>query len=214
MGVVKNRIEAVLLTGGSSQIPSFKDKITHAFEELGAKNAIYDHSPLTAVARGAALYGTRDVIDRHLGMAYALKFALKGSVGGTRPFAHEIVFEKGESLPFEKTFTINPAATLGGQKEMFLEFFEIPENLIARRWVSESNMEFIKQVLRHTDQEVALAGLKVVTLDVAGHTGQDSVDAEDGDTQVRVVFCVDEGGNLTVRYGKQNRVIETGIRLQ
>jgi molecular chaperone DnaK (HSP70) len=96
VGVKKDRIEAVLLTGGSSQIPSFKDKIAYIFPDLRNKNLIYDHSPLTAVGLGAALYGTRDVTDRHLGMAYALKYS---SADKDAPHSYSIVLEKGEILP-------------------------------------------------------------------------------------------------------------------
>ena len=74
VGLKKESIQAVLLTGGSSQIPSFKDKISHLFPELRARNQVYDHSPLTAVALGAALYGTRDITDRHIAVAYAMKY--------------------------------------------------------------------------------------------------------------------------------------------
>ncbi len=208
MGVSQEMIEAVLLTGGSSQIPSFKDKIAHTFPELRAKNTIYDHSPLTAVARGASLYGTKDVIDRHLGMAYALKFSL--AAGGNRSLSYEIVFEKGEPLPFEKTFSIAPALTLGAQDVLYLEFFTVPEGLVTRRWVSDAGMEYIKQVLKHSEVEIALDSLKVVPLEFKNTLKKSE--------KVEVVFCVDEAGNLTLRYGAEGTEggtqVNTDVRLQ
>ena len=72
IGVAREKIEAVIITGGSSQIPSFKEKIASIFPELSAENKIYDHSPLSAVVTGAAYYGTREITDRHLTVAYAV----------------------------------------------------------------------------------------------------------------------------------------------
>jgi len=199
LGITKEILDAVLLTGGSSQIPSFKEKISHLFPELAGRNAIYDHSPLTAVAMGAALYGTRGVIDRHLGMAYALRFATRDK---EKHHYYEVVLEKGDSLPFEKTFRLKPGRTLGAQKEVFLELFEVPENLVTRRWVKEADMEFIKQVLKSKDEAVELKGFKIVTLPL-----------EDGDA-LDATLCVDEAGNLRIRYGRERKELDAGIRLQ
>jgi len=213
VGVSKDMIEAVLLTGGSSQIPSFKDKIAHFFPELSAGNAIYDHSPLTAVARGAALYGTSDVVDRHLGMAYAMRFSSQGpSKSGARHYSYEVVFEKGDSLPFNKTFSVMPARTLGEQTSIHIELFEVPEGLITRRWVKEGNVEFIKQVLRQAYDEISLEGFKTITLPFD----------EPIEEEVFVTFCVAESGALKVRYGLGGsdgdagtvREVDAGLRLQ
>ncbi len=201
VGVTGEMIDAVLLTGGSSQIPSFRDKIAHTFPELGDRNAIYDHSPLTAVARGAVMYGTSDVIDRHLGMAYAVRFSTKGK---ERPHSYEIILEKGESLPIEKTFSIKPARTLGAQREMYLEIFEVPENLVTRRWVRESGMEFIKQVIKHSYDEVELHGFKAVTLSFDEPVEED----------IEVTFCVDASGAVRIRYGRDGKEVPTELRLQ
>lgn len=201
VGIGKNRIEAVLLTGGSSQIPSFKDKIGHIFPDLRSKNEIYDHSPLSAVGRGAALYGTKDVVDRHLGMAYALRYALEGEKEAHHSYG--IVLEKGESLPLEKTYLVSPARKLGEQKEIYIELFEVPESLITRRWVVEGGREFIKQELQHT-KDIALASMQTVTLDFDG----------DIDTDVEVTFIIDESGHLSIKYGVAGKTIATGLRLQ
>ncbi|MCK5235388.1 MAG: Hsp70 family protein, partial [Deltaproteobacteria bacterium] len=124
VGVTKDSLDAVILTGGSSQISSFKEKVGHTFPMLRDKNLIYDHSPLSAVARGGALYGTSDITDRHLGMPYAIKFSSRGS---ETPYSYDVLLESGDRLPFKKTFSMNPAKTLGTQREMFIELFEVPE---------------------------------------------------------------------------------------
>lgn len=200
VGVSKAMIEDVLITGGSSQIPSFKEKIGHAFSDLRERNAIYDHSPLSAVARGAALYTTRDVIDRHLGMAYAIRYTTKDKEA---PQAYEIVLEKGEALPFEKTFRITPARALGPQTEIYLELVEVPETLITRRWVTEAGVEYLRQALKQSNDTV-LKGLKIVTL-----TFDTALDED-----VMVTFSLAETGNFKVIYGNNNKELETGLRLQ
>lgn len=200
VGVRKEAIEAILLTGGSSQIPSFKDKIGDIFPRLRAGNLIYDHSPLTAVGMGAAFYGTRDVTDRHLAIAYALRYA-PHEKDVTHSFC--IVLEKGEQLPLEKTFRVRPARKLGLQKEITVELFEIPERLLARRWVVEDGIEYLKQELKETAGEV-LPGLKPFTLAFE----------EAAPDEVLVTFCVSASGEVALRYGPQLKTVETGLKLQ
>lgn len=200
VGLKKDRIEAILLTGGSSQIPSFKEKIGHIFPELRIKNQIYDHSPLTAVGLGAAFYGTRDITDRHLAVAYAVRYSPPGK---DVTHSYSIVLEKGEQLPLEKSFRFTPARKLGVQKEMTLELFEVPESLLTRRWVSEGGIEFLKQEMKEA-ADLSLSGLKPVTLAMPDENAVD----------VAVTFCVDEKGYLGVKYGPDGKRVDTGLRLQ
>jgi len=200
VGLGKKNIEAVLLTGGSSQIPSFKDKVGYIFPELREGNFIYDHSPLSAVGRGAALYGTKDVYDRHLGMAYALKYTLEGKES---THTYTIVLEKGETLPFSRTFRLEPAEKLGPQSEIYIELFAVPESQIVRRWVREDGLEFIKQEIQQSVGR-AFEPLKTVTL-----TFDEPLS---GPVEVR--FDVDESGNLSVVYGPGRRSLAAGVRLQ
>lgn len=200
VGVTKAMIEDVLMTGGSSQIPSFKEKMGHAFPELQQRNAIYDYSPLSAVARGAAMYAARDVIDRHLGLAYAIRYALKDKES---PYSYDVILEKGESLPFEKTFTLTPARALGPQNEIYIELAEVPETLITRRWVTEAGVDYLRQALKQT-RDVALKNLKIAVLSFDNPIDED----------VTVTFLVDEAGDLKLIYGAECTEIDTGLRLQ
>ena len=200
VGVKKEKIEAVLLTGGSSQIPSFKEKIEALFPILYKQNCIYNHSPFTAVATGAALYATRKISDKHLRLAYAIRYKTKDK---DVTFAYEILFEKGESYPFEKTFRVIPAKTLGEQSQIYLELFEVSDRYIVRRWEKEGDMEFIKQVIKPAD-DMVLKDLRIITL----HYDEPVED----DTPI--TFCVDETGQLKIRYGKHNKEVETLVRLQ
>jgi len=200
VGTRKDSIGAVILTGGSSQIPSFKDKVCDIFPRLRADNLVFDHSPLTAVAEGAALYGTRDVVDRHLAMAYAVRYATGSE---ENPFSYSIVMEKGECLPVSKTFSVKPAGLLGGQREILLEIFEVPDVLVVRRWVSEEGIEVLKQTISDT-RELFLNGLKSIKLPLP----------PSGLEKIRISLLVDEKGNLTIKAGDDDKAIPTGVRLQ
>jgi len=200
VGVKKDTVEAVLLTGGSSQIPSFKDKIAYIFPDLRGRNLVYDHSPLTAVCLGAALYGSRDVTDRHLGMAYALKYS---TTDKDVQHSYTIVLEKGEALPLEKTFSIRPARKLNVQKEMSFEIFEVPESHLTRKWVMEGGIEFIKQEVA-SPSTALLNALKTITVNFG----------EPVDGPVEVTFMVAGNGELSVKYGADNAVVGTGLILQ
>ncbi len=200
VGIKKEKIEAILLTGGSSQIPSFKEKISSLFPSLQENNSIYNHSPFSAVAMGAAMYPTRNIRDRHLGLAYAIKYLTEDK---DAPPAYEIIFEKGEAYPFEKTFSISPARTIGEQQEMFLELFEVPEKHITRKWERQGGVEFIKQAMK-PEENMVLKELSIITLQVD----------EDMAEQINVTFSVTDSGLIKIKYGKNNRNIDTGIRLQ
>ena len=200
VGIKKERLEAVLLTGGSSLIPSFKEKIASLFPALHNRNSIYNHSPFSAVAMGAALYATRSISDKHLGLAYAIRYKTGDE---DIPFAYDIIFEKGEAYPLEKTFKLHPSKSLGEQKEIFIELFEVPERYIVRRWEKEGGIEFIKQVMKSADN-IVLKDLSIITLYFEEPIEED----------VHVTFCVSDSGQIKIKYGKDNKEIETGIRLQ
>ncbi|MBI5345437.1 MAG: Hsp70 family protein, partial [Deltaproteobacteria bacterium] len=185
VGLRKDQIEAVLLTGGSSQIPSFREKVGDFFPDLRKENLIYDHSPLSAVCMGAALYGTKDVIDRHLCMSYAVRYATKEK---DSPYSFTIVLEKGEPLPFEKTFRAAPARKHGPQTSISLELFEVPDSLVARRWVREGGIEFLKQELAET-RGADLRALKTVTIPFKEPVIED----------IDVTFRINETNHLFVR---------------
>lgn len=198
VGIKKEAIEAVLLTGGSSQIPSFKDKVCSTFPLLRDSNMIFDHSPLSAVSHGAALYGTRDITDRHLGMAYAIRYAAKNIEPA---YSYSIVLEKGELLPLEKTFRLAPAMKLGTQTKVYLELFEVPDSLVSRVWVIEEGIEYLKQEFKQAG-ESSLNPLKTVTL-----TFREPLKDE-----FHATFSVDGNGHLSVKYGQEE--VDAGVRLQ
>ncbi|MCK5236429.1 MAG: hypothetical protein KAR06_05515, partial [Deltaproteobacteria bacterium] len=61
----------------------------------------------------------------------------------------------------------------------------------------------IKQIIK-SPSEVELSPLKIITLNFD----------EDIEDAVEVTFSVDEGGQLSLSYGKDNKTIDPEIRLQ
>ncbi|MCK4738338.1 MAG: Hsp70 family protein, partial [Deltaproteobacteria bacterium] len=204
LGITPEMIEAVVLTGGSSLIPSFKDKLGDLFPELLARNEIYDHSPFSAVAGGASVYGTSLVTDRHLGVACALRYTARNAGA---PFSYEIVLEKGDHLPIKKSYLLRPAKTLGTQDELSIELFEIPESFVTRRWVLESGMEFIKQILKPLKDRPDFRAFKSTRIKI------NDKDLDD-DGRFPITFSVDLSGKLKLVCGEDNTEIETGLHLQ
>ena len=100
---------------------------------------------------------------------------------------------------------MRPAATLGPQDELYLELFEVPETFLVRRWVSEADMEFIKQTVKTPlPEDVVFKGFKIITLPLGKITDED----------VLITFKLDETGNLRIKYGQEGKEVETGLRLQ
>ena len=149
---------------------------------------------------GASLYGTRNIIDRHLGLAYAIRYTTKDK---ENPYAYEIIFEKGEAFPFEKAFKITPARALGEQREIYIELFEAPESYIVRRWEKKGEAEIIKQALKQV-KGIGLKGFGIITLSFE----------EPLKDEINITFFVNDSGYLLLRYGKEHKEIKTDIRLQ
>ena len=64
-------------------------------------------------------------------------------------------------------------------------------------------MEFIKQVIKPAD-DMVLKDLRIITLYYDEPVEDDT----------SITFCVDETGQLRIRYGKHNKEVETEVRLQ
>jgi molecular chaperone DnaK len=116
-GIEKDHIKAVLLTGGSSLIPSVKKTLTRQFG-----NRVHYHRPLdSAVMGGAAFAGGVDFYD-HIHHDYALQYynTQKGD------YDYEILVNAGTSYPTDghvKELTIK--AAFDNQTSLGINIFEI-----------------------------------------------------------------------------------------
>jgi molecular chaperone DnaK len=116
-GIEKDHIKAVLLTGGSSLIPSVKKMVTRMFG-----NRVHYHRPLDSTVLGAAAFaGGVDFYD-HIHHDYALRYynAQKGD------YEYEILVQSGTSYPSKgpvKELTIK--AAFDKQPSLGLDIYEI-----------------------------------------------------------------------------------------
>ncbi|MBI3354780.1 MAG: hypothetical protein HY034_07840 [Nitrospirae bacterium] len=73
-----------------------------------------------------------------------------------------------------------------------------------RRWErNETGMEFIRQTIKHTDN-ISFKGLRIINLPFDGPLEKEAY----------ITFSVNNSGYLNVKYGENNKEIETNIRLQ
>jgi len=116
-GITKDHIKAVLLTGGSSLIPSVKKTLTRIFG-----NKVFYHHPLDSVVLGGAAFaGGIDFYD-HIQHNYALRHYNhnKGD------YEYEVLVKAGTSYPTEgkiKELTIK--AAFDNQSSLGLDIYEV-----------------------------------------------------------------------------------------
>ena len=116
-GIGKDLIKAVLLTGGSSLIPSVKKTITRIFG-----NKVFYHQPLDSAVLGAAAFaGGVDFYD-HIHHDYALRYYNAQK----KDYDYEILVEAGTSYPTKvpvKELTIK--AAFDNQASLGLDIYEV-----------------------------------------------------------------------------------------
>lgn len=116
-GILKEHIKAVLLTGGSSLIPSVKKMLTRQFG-----NIVHYHRPLDATVIGAAAFaGGVDFYD-HIHHDYALRYYNAEK----KDYDFEIIVEAGTTYPSKgsvKELTIK--AAFDNQSALGIDVYEI-----------------------------------------------------------------------------------------
>lgn len=128
-GIEKQHIKAVLLTGGTSLIPSVKKTMTRIFG-----NRVYYHNPLdSAVLGGAAFAGGVDFYD-HIHHDYALRhYNLQ-----KKEYEFEIIVPAGTSYPTKepvKELTIK--AAFENQASLGIDIYEVN-----RKHISNENVAY------------------------------------------------------------------------
>jgi len=115
-GIRKRDISQVLLVGGSSQIPAFKEII-----EMNFPDKIRGNDPFGAVVRGAANYLNDKIVEDFLHHYYALQYLNQES----NTFDYEIVVPEGTQFPAYNVKRIMIALPFSGQTKAALKVFEI-----------------------------------------------------------------------------------------
>lgn len=123
-GFAEDNIQAVLLVGGSSQIPCVQQTIQRKF----GRDRVHCHRPMDAVARGAAAFvGGVDLYD-HIQHDYAIRCVdpKKGA------YDYRIVVKRGTAYPSNGPVAQwKVKASYAGQQSMGLAIFELGE--VSRR---------------------------------------------------------------------------------
>ena len=117
-GYTEDQIKAVLLVGGSSQIPSVQRSLKRIF----GKERVLLHRPLDAVARGAAAFVAGVNFYDHIQHDYAIRY--RNSQTGE--FDYRTLVKRGTSYPSETAIaTLTIKASHDEQNQLGLALFEL-----------------------------------------------------------------------------------------
>jgi molecular chaperone DnaK len=115
-------IQAVLMVGGSSQIPS----VQHAFDQLFGKDRVMYNRPLDAVACGAAAFVAGVDFYDHIQHDYAIRFVdtQKGQ------YDYKTIVSRGTAYPTaDPIIRLTIKASHQGQQQLGIAIFELSEQL-------------------------------------------------------------------------------------
>jgi molecular chaperone DnaK len=113
-------IQAALMVGGSSQIPS----IQRALRQIFGKERVMSNRPLDAVARGTAAFIAGVDFYDHIQHDYAIRFidSQKGQVG------YKVIVQRGTAYPSQEPVNrLVIKASHEGQQQLGLAIFEMSE---------------------------------------------------------------------------------------
>jgi len=119
-GYDQDHIKAVLMVGGSSQIPSIQKTVKRMF----GKERVMLHRPLDAVARGAAAFVAGVDFYDHIQHDYAIRHVSRGKAG----YEFRALVQRGTPYPTETpldSFLVK--ATHEGQTHLGIAIFEVGE---------------------------------------------------------------------------------------
>lgn len=119
-GYNEDQIQAVLLVGGSSQIPAVQRQIRQIF----GKDKVQSNRPLDAVARGAAAFVAGVDFYDHIQHDYAIRY-VNPEIGG---YDYYTLVPRGTAYPTEKPVArLSVKGSYSGQKQLGLSIFEVGE---------------------------------------------------------------------------------------
>lgn len=117
-GYSEEDIQAVLMVGGSSQIPSVQRTLRQFF----GKEKVFSNRPLDAVARGAAAFVAGVDFYDHIQHDYAIRFVnpQKGS------YDYRVLVRRGTPYPTQDPVArLNIKASYDGQKQLGIAIYEM-----------------------------------------------------------------------------------------
>ena len=192
-GYTEDKIQAVLMVGGSSQIPAVQRQIRQSF---GRERVQFDR-PLDAVSRGAAAFIAGVDFYDHIQHDYAIRYLdpQKGT------YEYYTIVQRGTPYPTpEPVARLSVKGSYSGQKQLGLSIFEIGER---RRLASQDGVELVfdpsgaARIIQVTPQEVLdrsqfWMNEKSPTFLMADPP------AEVGDPRFEISFLIDQNKRLLV----------------
>jgi molecular chaperone DnaK (HSP70) len=119
-GYHEEAIQAVLLVGGSSQIPA----VQRSLQRIFGRERVKLHRPLDAVARGAAAFVAGVDFYDHIQHDYAIRY-LNREKGG---YDYRTIVKKGTAYPTKEPLVrLTVKAAYTGQTQLGLALFEVSE---------------------------------------------------------------------------------------
>lgn len=119
-GYDEDAVKAVLMVGGSSQIPAVQRTLRRIF----GRERVQLHRPVDAVARGAAAFAAGVDFFDHIQHDYAIRY-VDPAAGD---YAYRTIVPKGTDYPTsEPVAALNVKATYDGQTQLGLAVFELGE---------------------------------------------------------------------------------------
>lgn len=137
-GLTKEEIEAVLLVGGSSQIPWVKDCLAQYFPR---EKIHRDHS-LDAVAKGALSLGRKLEVDDFLYHSYGVRYWDRRK----NQHSWHTLIKAGQTYPTEKPFELTLGASLPNQTTIELVIGEIGQDINSREVYLDQNQLVTRQL--------------------------------------------------------------------
>jgi len=117
-GYNEDNLQAVLLVGGSCQIPC----VQRVFRQLFGKDRVFYHYPLDAVARGTAAFASGVDFYDHIQHDYAIRYRDTQ----TGRYEYRIIVPKGTPYPTKTPVSrLTIKATHHGQKFLGIAIFEL-----------------------------------------------------------------------------------------
>lgn len=131
-GYDDDQIQAVLMVGGSSAIPSVQRSLRHIF----GKERVQYHRPFDAVARGVAAFVAGVDFYDHIQHDYAIRFVDPS----THQYNYRVIIQHGTPYPTQQPVArLSIKASYDGQTQLGIAVFELAES----RRISSPEIEIV-----------------------------------------------------------------------
>jgi molecular chaperone DnaK (HSP70) len=123
-GYAEEDIQAVLMVGGSSQIPS----VQRALRQYFGREKVFSNRPLDAVARGAAAFVAGVDFYDHIQHDYAIRYVNPQKNG----YDYRVLVRRGTPYPTsDPVAKLNIKASYDGQRQLGIAIYEIGQQRAA-----------------------------------------------------------------------------------